>query len=88
MRLCLRPFSWVMARGQAGMAWVTVQTHMNVVAVASLHEMACVIMPDSIRMEEALLNKAVEEGISVLSSPSQPMRSAGGCMRGLPQPQA
>ena len=32
--------SWVMAHGKAGMAWVTVQTHMNVIAVASLMEMA------------------------------------------------
>ncbi|NLO13764.1 MAG: AraC family transcriptional regulator [Clostridiales bacterium] len=60
--------SWVMARGQAGMAWVTVQTHMNVVAVASLHEMACVILPDGILMDEAPLEKAREEGIVVLSS--------------------
>ena len=28
--------SWVMAHGEEGMAWVTVQTHMNVVAVAVL----------------------------------------------------
>lgn len=61
--------SWVMARGRAGMAWVTVQTHMNVVAVASLHEMACVILPDGIVMDEAPLEKAREEGIVVLSSP-------------------
>ena len=32
--------SWVMAHGDEGMAWVTVQTHMNVVAVAMLSEMA------------------------------------------------
>ena len=81
--------SWVMARGQAGMAWVTVQTHMNVVAVASLHEMACVIMPDGIRMEEAPLKKAVEEGISVLSSPLSAYEICGRLYAGgLPQPQA
>ena len=37
--------SWVMAHGEEGMAWVTVQTHMNVIAVAVLSEMACVILP-------------------------------------------
>lgn len=61
--------SWVMARGRKGMAWVTVQTHLNVVAVASLHEMACVILPDQIQMEKAPLEKASQEGILVLSSP-------------------
>ena len=38
--------SWVMGHGQEGMAWVTVQTHMNVIAVASLMEMAAVIIPE------------------------------------------
>ena len=61
--------SWVMAKGRQGMAWVTVQTHLNVIAVASLHEMACVILPDDIQMEEAVLNKAQEEGIAVYTSP-------------------
>lgn len=61
--------SWVMARGQNGMAWVTVQTHLNVIAVASLHEMACIILPDDIVMEEAVLDKAREEGIAVITSP-------------------
>lgn len=60
--------SWVMAHGKAGMAWITVQTHMNVIAVASLMEMAAVIIPENIEMEEATLNKAKDEGICVLSS--------------------
>ena len=61
--------SWVMAHGKAGMAWVTVQTHMNVVAVASLMEMAAVILPEGIQMEAASLDKAREEGVTVLQSP-------------------
>ncbi len=60
--------SWVMAHGKAGMAWITVQTHMNVIAVASLMEMAVVIIPEGIEMEEATLGKAKEEGICVLQS--------------------
>jgi len=60
--------SWVMAHGRAGMAWVTVQTHMNVIAVASLMEMAAVLIPEGIQMEEASLEKAKEEGICVLES--------------------
>ena len=61
--------SWVMAHGQEGMVWVTVQVHMNVIAVAALHDMACVIMPESIRMEKESIEKAAEEGICVLESP-------------------
>ena len=61
--------SWVMAHGAAGMAWVTVQTHMNVIAVAVLSEMACVILPEGIEMEAESLDKAVNEGMVVLQSP-------------------
>lgn len=61
--------SWVMAHGAEGMAWVTVQTHMNVIAVASLMEMSAVIIPEGIEMEEPSVEKAKEEGITVLQSP-------------------
>ena len=61
--------SWVMAKGQPGMAWVTVQLHLNVIAVAALHEMSCVILPEELRMDEGALSKAREEGIAVISSP-------------------
>ena len=60
--------SWVMAHGTPGMAWITVQTHMNVIAVATLLEMRCVIVPEGIKVEEAVLEKAREEGVCVLGS--------------------
>ena len=50
------------------MAWVTVQTHMNVIAVASLMEMAAVIIPEGIEMEGPTLEKAIDEDICVLQS--------------------
>ena len=61
--------SWVMAHGEEGMAWVTVQTHMNVVAVAVLADMACVILPENIDMDIDSIGKAVDEGLCVLKSP-------------------
>ena len=60
--------SWVMAHGEAGMAWITVQTHMNVVAVATLHDMACVIVPENLPVDPAICAKAAEEGITMLAS--------------------
>ena len=61
--------SWVMAHGEEGMAWVTVQTHLNVVAVAVLADMACIILPEGITMEGESLQKAKDEDMVVLSSP-------------------
>lgn len=77
--------SWVMAHGRPGMAWVTVQTHLNVIAVASLSEMACIILPEGIVMEGAPLEKAGEEGIAVVSSPLSAYAICGAmAAKGLP----
>ena len=61
--------SWVMAHGEEGMAWVTVQTHLNVIAVAALADMACVILPESIDMPRESIEKAADEGLVILKSP-------------------
>lgn len=60
--------SWVMSHAKKNDAWVTVHTHVNIVAVAVLAELACIIIPESIEVEAATLAKAEEEGIAVLGS--------------------
>ena len=60
--------SWVMSHAKKGNIWITVLTHLNVVAVASLTEVSCVIIPENITMEESILKKADEEGIIILST--------------------
>jgi hypothetical protein len=65
---CCDLLSWVMAHGKSGMAWITVQTHMNVVAVATLMDMAAVIVPEGIAVADEVVSKAAEEGVALLSS--------------------
>lgn len=60
--------SWVLAHGKQGMAWSTVQTHVNVIAVSVLMEMACVILVEGVEPEEATLAKAIEEDMPILST--------------------
>lgn len=59
--------SWVMARGREGMAWITVQAHINVIAVAVLSEMSCVIAAEGVRFDPDVIGKAEEEGLALLS---------------------
>lgn len=59
--------SWVMARGEEGMAWITVHTNLNVLAVASLHDFSCVLFPEGIAPGEEIIAKAQEEDIPLLS---------------------
>lgn len=61
--------SWMLVHGRKGMAWITVQTHLNVIAVAALKNMAAIILPEDLTMDETVLKKAGEEGILVLSTP-------------------
>ena len=60
--------SWVLAHGKQGMAWATVQTHINVIAVAVLMEMACVILVEDVQPEAASMKKAEDEGLPVLTT--------------------
>ena len=69
--------SHVMGKGQADMAWITVQAHMNVIAVAALLDMACVIIPENIEVKQDTLDKAAEEEIPVLSTPKTAFEIAG-----------
>ena len=60
--------SWVLAHGKAGMAWCTVQTHVNVIAVSVLMEMACVVLVEGVEPEEASLKKAIDEEMPILAT--------------------
>lgn len=60
--------SYVMSRATKGEVWITVQTNINVVAVAVLTEVACVIIPENIEVEEITLKKAEVEDVPIFSS--------------------
>jgi len=60
--------SWVMAHASKGDAWITVQTHANIVAVATLLELGCIIIPEGVEVEEDTLRKAEDEGVPVYLS--------------------
>ena len=70
--------SWVMAKGEADMAWITVQTHLNIIAVACLHDFACIIIPEGIAVPDETLAKAEEEDVVILSSQKTAYRICAG----------
>jgi hypothetical protein len=61
--------SCVMAKAQAGNVWITIQGHPNIVAVASLLELAGIIVAGGMDVDAATLKKAEEEGVSILTTP-------------------
>jgi len=61
--------SCVMARAQAGNVWVTLQGHPNIVAVASLLNLAGVIITEGMAPDANTLAKAEEQSIPILTTP-------------------
>ncbi len=60
--------SWVMSHAKTGDAWITVLTNLNIIAVATLTDVACIIIPEGIAVEEATLKRAETEGVVVLET--------------------
>lgn len=61
--------SWVMGRAESGNAWITIMSNVNIVAVASLSDVACVLLAEGVTVEENVRQTAEEKGINLLSSP-------------------
>lgn len=58
----------VMGFSQEGEVWITLQSHVNVVAIASLKELSAIILVKGIVPDEAVVKKATEEGIPLLGT--------------------
>lgn len=61
--------SWVMGRAQADAAWVTIMSNVNVIAVAALADVACVILAEGVALDAAIAETAQAKDINVLASP-------------------
>lgn len=61
--------SSVMAHAKKGNVWVTLQAHPNVVAVASLVEMAAVIVTEGATIPGDVIAKATAEHVVLLATP-------------------
>ena len=58
----------VIAHTRAGNLWVTMQTHRNIIAVATLKELAAVVLVNGRTPDPETLEKAREEKVIVLGS--------------------
>lgn len=60
--------SWVMGRASADSVWLTIMSNVNVAAVASLSDVACVVLTEGVEPDGPLLVKAKTQGINLLGS--------------------
>lgn len=75
--------SLVMANAQEGNVWITIQSHINVVAVASLIGLAAIIVVEGNPVDPDVIEKADEEGIAVFTTKNSAYDIASRCAKNL-----
>ena len=60
--------SWVMGRASSGDVWVTIMSNLNIVAVASLADPACILLAEGVELDDGVRERAEVQGVNVLRS--------------------
>ncbi len=61
--------SWVMGRAEQNAVWITIMSNVNVVAVAQLADVSCVILAEGVTLDPDAAAQAKSRGVNVFSSP-------------------
>ncbi|TLX75724.1 serine kinase [Labilibacter sediminis] len=57
--------------------WVTLQTHKNIMAIASLKEVAAIVLVKGFKPEQAAIDQSNEEGIPILGTDKEAFEISG-----------
>lgn len=66
-----------MGNAGEGNIWVTLQTHKNIMAIASLKELAAIVLVKGFQPEEETMAESETEGIPILSTSKQTFEITG-----------
>ena len=58
--------SWVMGRARENNVWVTIMTNQNILAVATLIDMSCIIICDGSEISDDVIALAKEKQVNLL----------------------
>ncbi len=67
----------VMANSHEGDIWITLQKHVNIVAVAQLNGLAAIVLVNGRQPEPETLARAEEMEVPIISTPMQAFDAAG-----------
>lgn len=68
--------SWVMGNANADDLWITIMSNINIVAVASLTDAACILLAENVSIDETVLETAMAKGVNILSAPRSAYEAA------------
>lgn len=60
--------SWVMGRAGSDNVWITIMSNINIVAVASLADVACIVLAEGVTLEENVRATAEQKGVNVYTT--------------------
>src|SRR5512145_1135716 len=69
--------SCVMAGAKKGNLWITLQAHLNIVAIAALNEVAAIVITENAQPDAVSIAKANQQGVILLST-AQPTYEING----------
>ncbi len=61
--------SWVMGKAESSDAWITIMSNINILAVATLTDVSCIILAEGVTLEDDVVATAKEKEINIVSSP-------------------
>ncbi len=67
----------VMANARSGDVWITLQVHINIVAVATLKNIPAIIITNNRKPDDDTIKKASEEGIALFKTGLSTFEAAG-----------
>ena len=67
----------VMGYADAGMVWITLQTHKNIIAIASLKELSAVVLVKGFEPDADTVALAIQEQITLLGTTEQAFEFSG-----------
>ena len=60
--------SWVMGRAQSDNVWLTIMSNLNIVAVATLSDVSCILLCEGVVPDEAVIRTAEAKGVNILTT--------------------
>ena len=60
--------SWVMGKAESGNVWITIMSNVNIIAVASLADVACIILSEGVVLDADIIETAKQKEINILYS--------------------
>lgn len=60
--------SWVMGRASSDNVWITIMSNINIVAVATLSDVACIILAEGVTLDDNVRATAERKGVNVFTS--------------------